>query len=132
MPRIPKRLTGRRGAISLIGAAAVPALREAYQSPALLNCPKLLELMEYFGCSPTEPESDGFAWLDDDEALILFAWIGLRLRETDRAVQSGGGGTGSAAGIRDMGITLYQSVLRASATVLKIWKIGSIAEEIPA
>ena len=68
-------------AISFIGASSVPALREAYRDRGLSNSDKIAELLQYFGSSPTDPESDGFDWMEDDDTLILFAWIGLRLRK---------------------------------------------------
>jgi HEAT repeat protein len=68
-------------AISFIGASSVPALREAYGHRESSSSGKIAELLHYFGSSPTEPGSDGFEWMEDDDTLILFAWIGLRLRK---------------------------------------------------
>jgi hypothetical protein len=68
-------------AICLIGASSVPALREAYGARELSSSDKIAELLQYFGSSPSEPASDGFDWMEDDDTLILFAWIGLRLRK---------------------------------------------------
>ncbi|MGH7169980.1 MAG: HEAT repeat domain-containing protein [Acidobacteriaceae bacterium] len=67
-------------AITRIGASSVPALRQAHHDPKCSNSGKITELLHYFGTSATETEADGFAWVDDDETLILFAWISQRLR----------------------------------------------------
>jgi HEAT repeat protein len=68
-------------AITFIGASSVPALREAYRHRESSSSDKIAELLHYFGSSPTDLESGGFEWMEDDDTLILFAWIGLRLRK---------------------------------------------------
>ena len=52
-----------------------------YRDRGLSSSDKIAGLLQYFGSSPTEPGSDGFDWMEEDNTLILFAWIGLRLRK---------------------------------------------------
>ena len=68
-------------AITFIGASSVPALREAYRHRESSSSERIAELLHYFGSSPADLESGGFEWMEDDDTLILFAWIGLRLRK---------------------------------------------------
>src|SRR5262249_12579094 len=67
-------------ALSLIGASCVPALREAHRQQDGSALAAIEELLVYFGASAEQKEEDGFDWMQDDNTLVLFAWIGLRLR----------------------------------------------------